>query len=280
MTGRNRTLPSILVDVPRTVARAKQPGLVLLHCDGDGSPARFAGEHLPGARYANLLDDLSDRASPYSHTLLPRKALAAAFGRLGVRNDATVVTYDADNGVWAARTSWLLRDLGFEAAVLDGGLRAWVEAGQPVAAGESEVVGAGDLDVPNHGSHRFALRQDVESVVNGNRRAQLEMSGSREQYYGLPAGNGLRPGHIPGSLLVPAAELVRDDGRLFEARELRAAFEGAGVDVERPVITYCGAGIAASLTALALAVLGNEAVAVYDGSLQEWSDDPTLPLVT
>jgi len=272
--------PGILVDAGWLAARATQPGLVILHCDGDGSSDRFATGHIPGARYANVSEELSDPASPYSYTLPAGEALAAAFGRLGIDDESTVAVYDADNGAWAARVFWNLRSIEFErVVVLDGGLGAWAETGAPIEKGNNpapkpQAVTAG------RASGTFAGRADIEAIVSGQRHVQLVTNGSPAQYIGTPIGNGLRPGHIPGSLNAPASELVGPTGRLLPATELRAAFERAGVDVDEPTVTYCGAGIAASLGALALTILGNDRVAVYDGSLQEWSADPALPLVT
>ena len=91
-----------------------------------------------------------------------------------------------------------------------------------------------------------------------------------------------RPGHIPSSVNVPFASVVdmAGDTRFVPADELRQRFADAGaLDSER-VITYCGGGIAASQTAYLLTLLGQENVALYDGSMTEWGADPTLPLVT
>jgi thiosulfate/3-mercaptopyruvate sulfurtransferase len=271
-------LPGLLVEAAWLAAHAAETGLVVLHCDGDGTSERFARGHVPGARYANLRAELSDRGSAHAYTLPSSAELAGAFGALGVADDSTVVCYDADNGAWAARVLWNLRAIGFaQAAVLNGGLRAWLEAGGPLVQGESIAPALGPLPVrPDPGA--FAQREQVEAVVDDRRRAQLLSNGSCEQYLGSATGGDLRPGHIPGSRIVPAAELLDERGRLRSLTDLQAVFEGAGIDVERPVITYCGAGIAASLGALALAVLGNREVSVYDGSLQEWSADPRLPL--
>jgi thiosulfate/3-mercaptopyruvate sulfurtransferase len=67
---------------------------------------------------------------------------------------------------------------------------------------------------------------------------------------------------------------------LLPLDRVRQHFERAGV-LDRPrVITYCGGAIAASFDAFALALLGRRDVAVYDGSLVEWSSDPESPLDT
>ena len=87
-----------------------------------------------------------------------------------------------------------------------------------------------------------------------------------------------RKGHITGSRNVPYAALLNADGTSRDDAELRSLFEAVGA-LERPrVICYCGGGISATMDALALTRLGHPSVAVYDGSMSEWSRDPDLPM--
>ena len=84
-------------------------------------------------------------------------------------------------------------------------------------------------------------------------------------------------GHVPGSGNVPWSHNLEDDA--FEGvAALRRAYEEAGVSLEGPLITTCGSGVTASLDAFALALLGCEDVAVYDGSWAEWGDRDDTPI--
>ena len=84
---------------------------------------------------------------------------------------------------------------------------------------------------------------------------------------------------MPGARNVPWSALVAD-GRMKPAAELRSAFEATGVDLAAPIVTTCGSGVTAAVDALALAVLGREDVAVYDGSWAEWGSRADTPVAT
>jgi thiosulfate/3-mercaptopyruvate sulfurtransferase len=85
---------------------------------------------------------------------------------------------------------------------------------------------------------------------------------------------------MPGARNVPWNGLINPDGTMKPAGEIRAAFEGAGVDLDDPIVTTCGSGVSAALLALALARLGREDVAVYDGSWTEWGGRADTPVAT
>lgn len=91
-----------------------------------------------------------------------------------------------------------------------------------------------------------------------------------------------RPGHIPGSKHAFFGSHSNLETRLLnDDVTLRGTFEKLGaLDSSKKVITYCGGGIAATWNALLLNKLGQEKVAVYDGSLNEWTADESCPLVT
>jgi thiosulfate/3-mercaptopyruvate sulfurtransferase len=87
-------------------------------------------------------------------------------------------------------------------------------------------------------------------------------------------------GHIPGSLNLPYGQVLSPDGTFKDAAGLRAAFESAGIDLARPVVTTCGSGVTAAVLLFALHLLGKQDVALYDGSWSEWGADPATPKET
>ncbi|WP_330304103.1 MULTISPECIES: rhodanese-like domain-containing protein [unclassified Streptomyces] len=294
-------LPGPLVDDAWLAARLDDPRLVVLDAtallpsprhDGDyrsgSGHDRWAEGHIPGSRHADLTCDLSDHTAPYHFAVPAPEALAAALGRLGVHDGTEVVAYDSGGGIWAARLWWMLRSISVRAAVLDGGLEAWEAAGRPVVTGEMEpapeVPGAPGASTVNTLTpvplpHAWATLTEVDAVRRGERPGTLVCALPTPGFDGSAPTRYSRRGHIPGSLSLPGRGLLDDAGRFLPRDEL-AARVGAVLDESAsPVVLYCGGGISAAGAALALTLLGREDITLYDGSLEEWSADPELPLV-
>jgi thiosulfate/3-mercaptopyruvate sulfurtransferase len=250
--------------------------------DGDYRPRsareRFEAGHLPTARHADLLGDFSDDAASYHFARPAADRLAAALGRLGVTDSSAVVAYDSEGGVWAARLWWMLRWIGVPAAVLDGGYQAWLASGGAVESGPQDAAArrAADAVTPRQRPGMWADRADVAEIVRGTRPGSLVCALAAGVFDGTAPTRYSRRGHIPSSLNIPARELMTADGRMKPATELARA--AAIVPAGLPVTVYCGGGISAAVVAQALTMLGREDVAVYDGSLEEWSADPALPM--
>jgi thiosulfate/3-mercaptopyruvate sulfurtransferase len=163
--------------------------------------------------------------------------------------------------------------------VLDGGLPKWQADGHPITDGPGAPIPAEVAP-----AFRPELVRDLQTV-----RASLE-SHAEQLVDARPAARfrgeapepraGLRSGHMPGACNLPFADLLNPDGTMKSADEIAAAFKAAGVDLAKPIVTTCGSGISASLLALALARVGREDVAVYDGSWTEWGGHADTPVVS
>lgn len=237
----------------------------------------YEAAHIPGAAYLDLQQQLSDARSPLRFMRLEPEALAAAFAAAGLGEGDEAVLYSSTSPMWATRVWWLLRGIGVAARVLDGGLPKWRAEGRPLATGDERHPPA-RLQARPRGP-LWADRDEVlravgdDAVCTLNALTATVHAGTAEFDYG-------RKGHIAGSVNVPYPALLAADGTLLPLPELRRAFDAVGA-LQRPrVICYCGGGIAATLTALALHLLGHENVAVYDASLSEWVLDPALPMET
>lgn len=233
--------------------------------------------HIPGAGFADLIDEFSDPDAGLPFTRPTADAFAAAAGAVGIDNDTTVIVYDAAVGQWASRLWWLFRAFGYDrVAVLDGGYQKWVAEGRETDIGHHDPVAAEFTAVER--PELWVTKQDVEAIVSGDAAGALVCGVPPKEFSG-EAGGRARLGHIPGSVSAPAGRLVdRESNAYLDADGLRAAF-GPALDSER-IVTYCGGGIAAASDALALTLLGHRNVAIYDGSLNEWAADEALPLVT
>jgi thiosulfate/3-mercaptopyruvate sulfurtransferase len=252
--------------------------------DGDYRPAsareQFGAGHIPTARYADLLGDLSDPTAPYHFARPPAGQFAAALARLGVTDSAFVVTYDAAGGVWAARLWWMLRWISVPAAILDGGWAAWLASGGAVEHGSPGDLPAADDGraslTPRERPGMWADKPDVLEIVSGARPGSLVCALPQEAFAGTAPTRYTRRGHIPSSVSIPARSLQTPSGQLRALAELREAT--ARLADGAPVTVYCGGGISAAVVAHALSIAGHRDVAIYDGSLEEWSADAELPL--
>jgi thiosulfate/3-mercaptopyruvate sulfurtransferase len=285
-----------LVDADTLAAHLDQPSLrifdatVHLRRVATGTPyvpesghAGYEEGHLPGAAFADLIGDLAEPASPFPFTLPDAARFAAAAGALGIGSGTHVVTYSQTAPMWATRLWWLLGYFGFdEVSVLDGGLEAWREKGYEVEVGTVAYTPARFEARPR--PERLVRRRDVEAVVAEGEVgrasvARLINALRPDAFAGLTPGAYSRPGRIPGSINVPYADLLDGSSRFRDTESIAARFASAGVGGDKPVIAYCGGGISATVDIFALDLLGRPA-RLYDGSLTEWSADPSLPLET
>jgi thiosulfate/3-mercaptopyruvate sulfurtransferase len=282
-------MQSPLVGTDWLAANLDQPKLRILDCSvvmrtsPDGSYTFVGGEeewlrgHVPGSMFVDVLGKLSATDNPLPMMLPKAEDFAATMSGFGVGADTEVVLYDRSNHAWAARVWWMLRVYGFDAVkVVDGGWQKWSAEGRPASV-TAQVYPRGDFQ-PNFRPALLATKQHVlESLQEPD--VSIINSLSPEEHRGTAVTRFPRTGRIAGSCNVYCQSLIDPATHSYRpAPELRKIFEDAGALNRERTITYCGAGIAACSDALALAVLGLNDVAVYDGSLAEWTADPTVPM--
>lgn len=265
-------------------AAAAAPVLLDVRWRLGGPPGRdaYLAGHLPGAAFVDLDRDLAGPPGPGGvggrHPLPQPGAFAAAMRRAGVRGDRPVVAYDDGEPGPAARAWWLLGYYGHPAvAVLDGGLRAWQEAGFAVRAGaEPAPAPPGDF-TPRPGG-RSVL--DAAGAARVAARGVLLDARSEARYWGREEPVDPVAGHVPGAVSAPVAGSVDPHtGRLLPAVALRARFAALGVPPAGggTVGAYCGSGVSAAAVVLALEVVGVPA-SLYVGSWSDWVSDPDRPV--
>ncbi len=239
--------------------------------------AEYEAAHIPGAQFYDI-DGIATPNTGLPHMAASPVLFAELVGALGISVNDTIVVYDSVGLFSAARAWWNFRIMGAaNVFVLDGGLPKWRAEGLPVVSGVVSAATAKFIPSPAPGA--VASAEDVLGLLK---------DGSAQVVDVRPAGRfrgeapeprpGLRSGHMPGALNLPSGELVAN-GRLAEPDVLRQRLAGAGVDINRPVVTSCGSGVTAPLVNLALARLGIDALSVYDGSWAEWGGRDDLPVV-
>ena len=253
---------------------------VLVESDGAGNfktvngRAHYESGHIPKAVFADLKGELSDSESPIGYAVPSPEQFAAAMGALGVGDNTRVVIYDDNTSSWAARVWWMLRWVGFDnSALLDGGLEAWKTQGYELST-EPENRVPRELTV-NLRPELIVDRQEVLAAIEDD--SVILQDALMESQYRGDISMYARPGHIPTATNVPMMSILDDSGKYKSPEELEGLFSGAR-DVR--TINYCGGGISASNNAFIMHRLGYKDVAVYTASLQEWSADPSNPLVT
>jgi thiosulfate/3-mercaptopyruvate sulfurtransferase len=170
---------------------------------------------------------------------------------------------------------WMLRVFGHDrAAVLDGGLQKWQREGRPTESGPAKPMAPARF-TPRYRPELVATKEEVLAAI-GNSDVCTVNALRPEQHAGTGGVHYGRRGHIPSSINIAAVHHLSPDNTFKPAAELRSLFAPA---MAKPaVITYCGGGIAATSVALLLAMLGYDAVKVYDNSLTEWAADHSLPM--
>jgi thiosulfate/3-mercaptopyruvate sulfurtransferase len=238
-----------------------------------GEPAgagreRYLAGHLPGARFLSLEDVLTEHTGdPLDgrHPLPSLATLAGGLGRLGLTGDRPIIVYDEPGSFAAGRAWWVLTWAGLDVRVLDGGITAWMAAGLPLEAGE---VIAEPTTIALTPGRLPSIDADIAEAWPGT----LIDARAGERYRGEVEPIDPRAGHVPGAVNVPVTLLWATDGTLPDDDTLRALFPFG----PEKVAAYCGSGVSAAQTVLALKALGVDA-ALYPGSWSAWSNDPARP---
>ena len=229
--------------------------------------------HIPNAGFVDLLNDLSAK-SELDFVMPSAKQFQIEMGKLGVGDDSRVVLYSSENNVWSTRLWWMLRWAGFDnVAILDGGLEAWKSKGYSIST--EKVTRPNQTFTVNLRPELISDRDEVFAGISNDQVDILDaMPGPH--YQGLFSMYA-RPGHILSAKSMPTSELEEESGHFKPLDDMDLIIDG---NKENRNITYCGGGVAASSLAYNLFRLGYKDVAVYMGSLQEWSINPENPMTT
>lgn len=246
---------------------------------GGDAAALYEAGHIPGAVYMDL-ENLIDTNTDLPNMLPPAEKFASRMQSLGLGDGSRIVLYDDLSLHTAARAWWMLKLFGaHHVAVLDGGFAKWKAEEREVATGKEKLrhrhftVWKDDATLRTLDQMKDVVAFEKEQIVDARGAARF----TGEEPDPRPRTHA---GHIPGSKNLPYGGLFEADGRWKSAEGIRAAFEAAGIDLEKPVVTTCGSGITASVLFFGAVLAGAEKVSLYDGSWSEWGADLTTAKAT
>jgi thiosulfate/3-mercaptopyruvate sulfurtransferase len=282
---------SMLMDTATLASRLGDPDLRVFDCNVRLVPdpvqqyrvedcrAEYRAGHVPGASYIDIQNDLSDKSTALRFMMPPQAEFEAAMSRYGVDDGKHVVLYSKGTWYWATRVWWMLRSMGFDrVSILDGAFTKWQAEGRPVATGDETYPPAKFVARPRPGL--WVGKDEVKAAIGDGAVCTLNAL-TREQHEGTGGTVFGRPGHIKGSVNVSSKELVDPKtNALLPLESIRARYAEAGVLDKPRTIVYCGGGISATGNAFLLTLLGRNGVSIYDGSLNEWGSDASLPMET
>ena len=247
------------------------------YLDGRDGYAAFEAAHLPGAIWIDLHHHLAGQDMPATegrHPLPTAEDFATEMSRYGIGDDTVVVAYDDAGGITAGRLVVMLRMLGHDAALLDGGLTAWAAEGRPVATGPAPVPTPRSFTPAPWPADRLASA--AETVAHAAAGGAVIDARPRERFTGEVTAIDPRPGHVPGARSAPWTSVLGPDQHLLPTEQLLAYYRGLGADGD--TIAYCGSGVSACMNIIAMEHAGLTPPRLYVASFSGWSADDANPV--
>jgi thiosulfate/3-mercaptopyruvate sulfurtransferase len=239
-----------------------------------GAPEEYEAGHIPGAVFVDWTRDIIDPDDPVPAQLARPEQFAKAMGERGVGDETHVVAVDHMGGQFATRLWWALRAYGHDAvSVLDGGMNRWAEEGRAVESGPVAV--GPQTFTPKARERMWVTAAELLAMLGTD--AQILDARDAGQFTGAKR-RGPRGGHVPGAINLPRELFFAEGGGFLDPDAVRGRLAALRLDPDRPVVTYCNGGVAATVLAFQLHRLGFEDLAVYDGSWNEWGPRLDLPI--
>jgi thiosulfate/3-mercaptopyruvate sulfurtransferase len=274
-----------LIDADDLARLIAQGNVLVCDCrfdlgNADAGRQGYRAGHIPGAIHVDLERDLSAVSTGRNgrHPLPDRAAFAAHMAELGVTQDGLVVSYDTSGSYYASRLWWMLRWAGHgQAAVLDGGLKAWTESGHALEEGEARAR-AGDFRASAEVQMPITEVEGIEANLSDGELLVVDAR-TAERFRGAPHPLDTASGHIPGAGNRFWQHNLTPEGRFKPANELAQEFADLlGGRSAGTIVHQCGSGVTATHNLLAMEVAGLGGSRLYPGSWSEWTSDPRRPI--
>ncbi len=241
---------------------------------------------IPGALWLDLEEDLCAERTGYNgrHPLASQDVLIEKLQNLGINNDDHIVFYDDQNSMLACHAWWILRYLGHESVqVLDGGYKAWVDAGLPLETDNPQAINEqGDIELKESDFEVVFLAEILDHIL-GNRQEGLQLVDARgtARFEGKEEPLDPVAGHIPTAINYPFAQNLTERGTFKDPATLKSEWLAFLDGIEPATIVHqCGSGVSACHNLFALYYAGLGISRLYHGSWSEWCSDHNRPIVT
>ena len=238
----------------------------------------WKAKHIEHSTHADLTSALANTNSSYSFAVPDKQVLQDFLNKIGAKKTSKIVVYDSKDGIWASRLWWLLYSFGVNSQILNGGLIAWEATGYPVATGLSLPVDTENGDLELCYFPEAWLSKEQISQLSKAKASSLICALGTDQFNGTAVTRYTRRGVIPNSQNIPARLFIGADNKFLSDQKILDLLQKTSPSRELKAL-YCGGGISACVLAVAFALVTDNQVAIYDGSLQEWSKNLNLPLV-
>lgn len=234
---------------------------------------------IPGALRFDYDKEVCKPNSSLPHMMPTAELFQDKVRELGINNNSQIIVYD-DVGLYASpRAWWMFRAMGHhDVRILNGGLRAWIGAGQSVVNNHTRAESLGNFTATESATLFCDAPYVLEALEDEQSQILDARSSGRFNATAPEPRPGVRGGHMPSARNLPFAEVL-EEGKLRKVSELAKLFEPLA-GKEQTVITSCGSGITACVLTLAAWEVGYRKLVVYDGSWAEWGSPSHLPVVS
>ncbi len=271
--------PELLAEPDWLAAHLDDPNVRIIDC---ATLEAYRRAHIPGAVQLPVhfyIKDNDPEGSDHGVLVMSPGAFEKLMSQLGVGPETTVVTYDDNNALVAARLWWVLKYYGHtNAKVLNGGWHRWITERRPVTFHATKAPAATFTARPNPDIYATV---DYLKEKHADAGCQVMDTRTDGEWEGTNDRGNRRTGRVPNARHLEWLNFVEkgDTRRFLPADELQGLLDGAGFTRAKPTITYCQGGIRAAHAAFVLDLMGYDDVRVYDGSMREWANRDDTPLV-